>query len=268
MSEGYIYLRRQVGHGYCFGKTSNEKRRDSQYRKENPFLKKVDCFYTADMDAAEQELIAKTQSFRLLSNSKEWVRECQEILVIWGQSKAKHAGDAHLKTIKLREAEEVARAKKQFEQDRKLAERKGLSKAKKLLEKQAASLRSRIRKIESAAKGSGEKTPELTLPKRPNRVSSVCNGVIASGAAMIFPSLHSLWPVVLVIAVSFFWALSTKRHNELVRESINKHRSLECKIALRKKFATENAPKLPSLRQQLATTEERLRRLDHDLQSM
>lgn len=81
-NSGWIYLRVDEGRGFCFGKTDNPSRRDKEYRKENPFIKKVYEFFVADMVEVELELIKRTAKVRLFKNSKEWIRLCEESLKI------------------------------------------------------------------------------------------------------------------------------------------------------------------------------------------
>lgn len=83
MSEGYIYLRRQTGHGYCFGKTNDIARRDREYRKENPWIKNVSHFFTHDMTAAENWIANASAHLRLFSNSREWLCESDEVLQLF-----------------------------------------------------------------------------------------------------------------------------------------------------------------------------------------
>jgi tRNA(Ile2) C34 agmatinyltransferase TiaS len=77
-NSGWIYFRIVPGQGYCFGKTDNPTRRDSEYRKENPWVEKIYDFFVEDMHAVEAELVERTKEFRLLENSKEWIRLCDE----------------------------------------------------------------------------------------------------------------------------------------------------------------------------------------------
>ena len=77
-NSGWIYLRVDDGRAYCFGKTDSPSRRDSEYRKENPWIKKVYDFFVEDMHAVEAELAERTKSHRVLENSKEWIRLCEE----------------------------------------------------------------------------------------------------------------------------------------------------------------------------------------------
>jgi len=88
---GWIYLRVDRHRGYCFGKTEDPNRRDNEYRKENPFLDKVFDFEVRDMDAVEQEIISLTAHLRLLSNSKEWLKLSDEVVVIVSSVRRKHA---------------------------------------------------------------------------------------------------------------------------------------------------------------------------------
>jgi hypothetical protein len=88
---GWIYLREDNGRGYCFGKTEDPTRRDAEYSKENPFIKRLDAFEANDMDAAEQLLIELTSHLRLLENSKEWVRYVPEVLEIFEGVRRSHA---------------------------------------------------------------------------------------------------------------------------------------------------------------------------------
>lgn len=58
MSErGWIYLRVDKDRGYCIGQTNSLKRRDKEYRKENPWIKKVDAYEVEDTDQVEATLI-------------------------------------------------------------------------------------------------------------------------------------------------------------------------------------------------------------------
>jgi hypothetical protein len=88
---GWIYFRVDDGRGYCFGKTDDPSRRDAEYRKENPWIKKVYDFYVANMDAVERELIALTAEVRLLDNSKEWITHCEESRRIVDRVRRKYA---------------------------------------------------------------------------------------------------------------------------------------------------------------------------------
>lgn len=92
---GWIYFRVDEGRGFCFGKTDDPTRRDAEYRKENPWIRKVYDFYVADMHAVEQELITLTAGVRLLANSKEWIRLCEESRRIVDEVRKKHALMTH-----------------------------------------------------------------------------------------------------------------------------------------------------------------------------
>lgn len=88
---GFVYLRRQRGVGYCFGRCKNLKQRNGQYRKPNPLIAiPVDEFQTRDMFAAERELIARLARFCIYPGSNEWARESPEVLEIWESVKGKH----------------------------------------------------------------------------------------------------------------------------------------------------------------------------------
>jgi hypothetical protein len=88
---GWIYFREDAGRGYCFGKTANPARRDAEYSKENPFIKKLGAFEVGDIDAVEQELILLTAHLRLRSNSKEWLRYSKEVLEIFTAIRERYA---------------------------------------------------------------------------------------------------------------------------------------------------------------------------------
>jgi hypothetical protein len=94
-NSGWIYLRVHKDEAYCFGKTDNPDRRDSEYRKENPFIKKVYDFFVADMVAVESELIQRTASLRLFPNSKEWIRFCDEARQIVDEVRKQYALMTH-----------------------------------------------------------------------------------------------------------------------------------------------------------------------------
>jgi hypothetical protein len=95
MGKGWIYLRHDPGRAYCFGKTNSIKRRDKEYRKENPFVVKIDAFFTSNMSAAEDALILLTSHIRLRGNSREWIKHTNEMLTIWRKVKARHADDRY-----------------------------------------------------------------------------------------------------------------------------------------------------------------------------
>ena len=88
---GWIYFREDAGRGYCFGKTANPARRDAEYSKENPFIKKLGAFEVGDIDAVEQELILLTAHLRLLPNSKEWLHFSTEVLDIFAAIRERYA---------------------------------------------------------------------------------------------------------------------------------------------------------------------------------
>lgn len=90
-NSGWIYLRVHKDEGYCFGKTDNPDRRDSEYRKENPFIRKVYDFFVTDMIVVESELINRTKSLRLFPNSKEWIRFCDEAKEIVDEIRKEYA---------------------------------------------------------------------------------------------------------------------------------------------------------------------------------
>lgn len=94
-NSGWIYLRVDGERGYCFGKTDSPDRRDSEYRKENPFIKKIYDFFVADMIAVESELIKRTAHLRLFSNSKEWIHFCDEARQIVDEVRKQHALMTH-----------------------------------------------------------------------------------------------------------------------------------------------------------------------------
>jgi hypothetical protein len=87
---GWIYLRKVLDKGYCIGKTVDHLRRSAEYAKENPFIEDVDHFFAMDIDAVEGELIIHTKEFRLLDNSKEWLRYSSEVRTIFSSFKEKY----------------------------------------------------------------------------------------------------------------------------------------------------------------------------------
>jgi hypothetical protein len=103
---GWIYLREDSGRGYCFGKTEDPNRRDAEYSKENPFIKRLDAFEADDMDAAEQAIIELTSHLRLLENSKEWLRCEQEVLAIFDRVRKTYALMTYEQWEQIREREE------------------------------------------------------------------------------------------------------------------------------------------------------------------
>jgi len=88
---GWIYFREDAGRGYCFGKTENPTRRDAEYSKENPFIKKLGAFEVGDIDAVERELIQLTAHLRLFTNSKEWLRLSTEVIDIFTAIRNRYA---------------------------------------------------------------------------------------------------------------------------------------------------------------------------------
>jgi hypothetical protein len=81
-NQGWIYFRKDPGRAYCFGKTTDIKRRDQEYSKENPAIEKVYHFKVQDMDTVEQHIIKETEHLRAYPQSKEWIKLCDESRVI------------------------------------------------------------------------------------------------------------------------------------------------------------------------------------------
>ena len=77
-NQGWIYFRKDPGRAYCFGKTTDIKRRDQEYSKENPAIEKVYHFKVQDMDTVEQHIINRTEHLRAYPQSKEWIKLCDE----------------------------------------------------------------------------------------------------------------------------------------------------------------------------------------------
>ena len=104
MSQGWIYLKKMTDHNgnataYCFGKTSNFKRRDKEYRKENPFIVHLEDFETKYMRAAEGALISasRRQQWLLRGNSDEWIKPeyFREFKSIWDRVKCHYSTDGN-----------------------------------------------------------------------------------------------------------------------------------------------------------------------------
>lgn len=124
-SPGWIYLRIMPQHGYCFGKTNNPKRRDSEYRKENPTIKTVYTFLVHDMDEVEQELMRLTTHLRVQTNSKEWIRLGEESKAIVDGVRKRHECMPHNEWIARTQQEEAAKkqdAERRLEQERRRQE--------------------------------------------------------------------------------------------------------------------------------------------------
>ena len=100
--KGFIYLRKMVDlngnvQAYCFGKTNNIGRRDSEYKKESAdFIKNITYFATDVQTVAENFIIEHTKSMRLSSDPKrkEWVkRECyDQLMSIFEYAKSRFQG--------------------------------------------------------------------------------------------------------------------------------------------------------------------------------
>lgn len=107
-NSGWIYFRVVEGRGYCFGKTDNRSRRDSEYRKENPWVEKVYDFFVADMHAVEAEIIRRTRHLRLLENSKEWIQLCDEAREIMNGVREQYALMSYAEWDQIRSAKKPA----------------------------------------------------------------------------------------------------------------------------------------------------------------
>jgi hypothetical protein len=121
-SPGWIYLRIMPQHGYCFGKTNNPKRRDSEYRKENPTIKTVYNFLVHDMDEVEQELMRLTKHLRVQTNSKEWIRLGEESKAIVDGVRKRH--ECMTRNEWIAQAQQEEKAKKQELERRREQERR------------------------------------------------------------------------------------------------------------------------------------------------
>lgn len=107
-NSGWIYFRVVEGRGYCFGKTDSPSRRDSEYRKENPWVEKIYDFFVEDMHAVEAELVDRTKELRLLENSREWIRLCDEAREIVDAVREKYALMTHAEWDRIRTEKETA----------------------------------------------------------------------------------------------------------------------------------------------------------------
>ncbi len=115
---GWIYFRVDEGRGYCFGKTDSPSRRDSEYRKENPWVKKLYDFFVEDMHAVEAELVERTKALRLLENSKEWLRLSDEVREIVDSVRKQYALMTHAEWDRIRtEKERESAAKERVERE-------------------------------------------------------------------------------------------------------------------------------------------------------
>jgi hypothetical protein len=113
---GWIYFRVVEGRGYCFGKTDSPSRRDSEYRKENPWIEKIYDFFVEDMHAVEEELIERTKDLRLLENSREWLRLCDEAKEIMDGIRKKYALMTHSEWERIQsEKQEPIQSKKHID---------------------------------------------------------------------------------------------------------------------------------------------------------
>lgn len=98
--KGWVYLRCVEGQGYCIGKTNNIKRRDQEYRKENPWIKNVDAYEVEDMSAVETELIREIKRRRLSLYPRnrlrnEWMKyKPERVMELWEYVKSGEAGEA------------------------------------------------------------------------------------------------------------------------------------------------------------------------------
>jgi hypothetical protein len=115
-NSGWIYFRVVEGRGYCFGKTDNPSRRDSEYRKENPWVEKIYDFFVEDMHAVEAELVERTKGVRLLENSKEWIRLCDEAREIVDSVREQYALMTHAEWDRIRTEKKAAQENSEREQ--------------------------------------------------------------------------------------------------------------------------------------------------------
>jgi hypothetical protein len=116
-NSGWIYFRVDEGRGYCFGKTDSPSRRDSEYRKENPWIEKIYDFFVEDMHAVEAELVERTKEIRLLENSKEWIRLCDEAREILDAVRKQYALMTHAEWDRVRTEKENAAKEKVKQQE-------------------------------------------------------------------------------------------------------------------------------------------------------
>jgi phage/plasmid-associated DNA primase len=116
-NSGWIYFRVVEGRGYCFGKTDSPSRRDSEYRKENPWVEKIYDFFVENMHAVEAELVERTKELRLLENSKEWIRLCDEAREIVDSVREQYALMTYAEWDRMRTEKETA-AKERAEQEK------------------------------------------------------------------------------------------------------------------------------------------------------
>lgn len=89
----YVYFRDNQ-HDYKFGITNDPTKRNRAYKTENPRDNVLDSFTTPTYDAAEkieQELKRKTKHLRVLPNSMEWIKRCDESLDIWKKVSDRYA---------------------------------------------------------------------------------------------------------------------------------------------------------------------------------
>ena len=113
--KGWIYLRKDPGRGYAIGKTTDEKNRERNYRKENPHIVTVDTFYTHDIVVAENELkqlIRRISLFPGDNRRNEWAKWTNDIFPIWNDVKRRHQNDSYAKEqarLRAAKAEEARR---------------------------------------------------------------------------------------------------------------------------------------------------------------
>ena len=114
--KGWIYLRKDPGRGYAIGKTTDEKNRERNYRKENPHIVTVDTFYTHDIVVAENELKQLIRHISLFpgdNRRNEWAKWTDDIFPIWKDVKRRHQNDSYAKEQARLRAAKAEEAKRQ-----------------------------------------------------------------------------------------------------------------------------------------------------------
>jgi flagellar biosynthesis GTPase FlhF len=174
--KGWIYLRKDPGRGYAIGKTTDEKNRERNYRKENPHIVTVDTFYTHDIVVAENELkrlIRRISLFPGDNRRNEWAKWTDDIFPIWKDVKRRHQNDSYAKEqarlraakaeeAKRREAAKAEEAKRQEAAKRiakELADKTARAEWQKRQQSEALANDQQIKRLEQQLDGLSQRNP-------------------------------------------------------------------------------------------------------------